>query len=246
MTSDGRRTGDEWFGVNRLDENLFVQHHQVVGNEVPGWRLERSRTVQLPEGPDIRRTFWRASDKEATVLSVELIECASRQEAHRMLATLVGDYQSPEVARDERAPVGDVSFTVPGETAIVFARANVVVQVRNADGEVVPVTDIAAAVDVQIHRRPEVGGVVVPSIEVPVPRSTTLLPGGAVELTLKCANPLGGIVTLRYYSRLGQVAVVNGTTVYEAEQAGEERLVVVATNSAGGSAETSVDLIVNR
>ncbi len=248
MTSDGTRAFDDWFGANRLDENLFVQNYELGGNDVPGWRLERSRTVHKPDGPPIRRSFWRVGDKvgdkEDTVLAVELIECPSRGEAHRTLAALVGDYESPEVARDEGAPVGDVSFAVPSGTAVVFARANVVVQVRNAGRDVVPVGEVAGAVDVQLYRRPETGGIAVPSVEGSA-RTITLPAGGAAEVTMKSTDPLGGPVTLRYYSRLGEVAVVDGVTVYQAERPGEDLLVVVATSPTGGSTEASVDVVVS-
>jgi hypothetical protein len=207
-----------------------------------GWRLERARVFERPEGPPIRRTFWRRGEGD-TILVVELVECPSRREAHTVLRDLVGEYQSPEVGRDERSDVGDVAFGVPGATAVAFARANVVAQVRNASGEVVPVGEVASAVDDSLHRRPEIGGAAVPSIEGPVLRRTELRPGETAELILKAADPLGSPVTLRYYSRLGEVAVVDGVAVYQAAEPGKDQLVVIATTP-GGSAEATADIVV--
>ena len=49
-------------------------------------------------------------------------------------------------------PAGELAFSAPGDTVILFARGNVVAMIRNAGRRVVPVADFARLVDGRLQK----------------------------------------------------------------------------------------------
>ncbi|HSK72371.1 MAG TPA: hypothetical protein VK892_11780 [Pyrinomonadaceae bacterium] len=151
---------DEWRNRNTLDDNLFVWKFFPSENELAGWQPRRVQRVELPEveksdGPTFIQSIWQgAEDETETLLRVDSFECRSLEDAHEYLLQTLGEFQSPLLKRTEEI-AGDVAFTFPGETTALFARANLVILLRNAGRKVQPVTQLAAKFDETLISKPE-------------------------------------------------------------------------------------------
>ena len=140
-----------WHGRSDSGRRL-VEEFQFESSEIEGWKLlklhrgEHERVVSI-------RYIWSHGDNTNELLSIDVFFCASVKAAHDTLLEALGNMQSGDIERktDKSAP-GDVAFGL-ANTMIVFARANVVVLVRNAGPAVVPVGTIARELNALIGRR---------------------------------------------------------------------------------------------
>jgi len=132
-----------------------VQGFVFKGDELPGWELVKSRRKDALDPPRLD-TFWQSEDDSAdTLLGVQLIERPSVAAARETLLELLGEFESAGIARRTDLPIGDVVFG--HEFMLVFARGNLVIQVRNAGRRVVQVEDVARTVDAVVVRQVEGG-----------------------------------------------------------------------------------------
>ena len=86
-------------------------------------------------------------------MRVDVFALESVQAAHEYLVDALGEFESSAIRRRTDTNIGDVAFGT--ETVMLFARGNLVVVVRNAGREIVPVNAIARAVDAAVLGRPE-------------------------------------------------------------------------------------------
>ena len=119
---------------------------------MPGWVLQR---VQLDERaqPPVLRSLWSRGDTMSALLAIDVFECASVRGAHEQLLEALGNIESDTVERRTapNAP-GDVAFAL-ADTLVLFARANVVVLLRNAGPTVVSVDEVARELDALLMQR---------------------------------------------------------------------------------------------
>ncbi|MET0622685.1 MAG: hypothetical protein ABW250_06890 [Pyrinomonadaceae bacterium] len=139
-----RFDSEAWVGKGASAVKLSVREFVRGGLDLAGWHAESIRQVETEGWPPHLTSIWKASEgRPEALLSVEVFECASASDAHEFLLRALAEFQSPEVKRQETNAVGDVSFSVPGDAALLFAYANLVILIRNAGRELVPVTDVA-------------------------------------------------------------------------------------------------------
>jgi len=122
------------------------------GNEFPGWQLAR-QARQATDTPGVRsvtRTTWQGANRDE-LLGMDVVECDSPAAARETLLRMLGEFQGPQLAPVNG--IGEVAFGTPGETAIVFARGNRMATVRNAGRRVVPLGDLARALDALLSPR---------------------------------------------------------------------------------------------
>jgi hypothetical protein len=187
------------------------------------------------------RSMWRGTGE--VLISLQISECVSRSIAHDQVIAELADFQSTDIRRDERDEFGDIAFVLPARTVALFARANLVVLVTNAGVEVVPVTDVAIAVDRWLTRRPSPGGTVVPEIQ-----RLALYDGGPVTvgepvgLDVQATDPLDRALRYEFWSRLGEVRVDDGTPVYLGHAVGTDELTVYAVNENAGVARATLPI----
>jgi hypothetical protein len=99
------------------------------------------------------RSLWRQEGTENVLLTVAVYECASIKACHDQLIETLGELESAVVERHTgKNKIGDVSFGL-SDTMVLFARANLVVWIRNAGRTVVKVGAIARAFDKLLERR---------------------------------------------------------------------------------------------
>jgi hypothetical protein len=231
---------DQWRGTNRLEENLLVWRLFLAGTELQGWRPERIRRSDLPGWPPSLRSNWVSSDWEGALLHVATFECADRETAHEFLVRTLAEFQSTAVARDDEVGVGDIAFTVPGHTVLLFARANLTVLMRNGGVEVVPVVEPAEQLDRWIANRPEVGGPVIPEISRFQVGRRDVRAGTEIPVDVEAVDPLARSIWFKFYSRTGEVRLEAERPVYRAFAPGEDEVTMFALNENRGAASRTV------
>ena len=89
------------------------------------------------------------------LLAVDVFECASVKAAHDQLVEALANMESDAIERrTEKNAFGDIAFGL-NDTMTLFARANMVVLVRNAGPTIVPVSAAARELDLLLVRRLE-------------------------------------------------------------------------------------------
>ena len=103
--------------------------------------------------PAALHSLWSQDPAGKTLLAIDVFECKSVKAAHDQLLEVLGQMQSGVVERQTGKSVpGDVAFGY-GKAMALFARANMVVLIRNAGPTVVPVDAIARTFDALVIKR---------------------------------------------------------------------------------------------
>ena len=108
----------------------------------------RIQEIHAPDFPPITQAIWQLADEE--LIRADVYHCAGPNEAREMAIRILGEYQSPNMARIDPPPAGEVAFGEPGNTSLLFVRGNLVVQLRNAGSRISTLTDSAVALDTAI------------------------------------------------------------------------------------------------
>jgi len=140
-----------WSGKAQMTGTL-IREANLVPTGIPGWERVRSRrndTVTPPRG----ESFWRPAggNQDETLVRVDVFQLTSVEAAREYLLEALGEFQADTFGRRTDLGPGEVAFGF--DTALLFARANLVVLVRNAGRQVIAVTPVAQAVDAAIARR---------------------------------------------------------------------------------------------
>jgi len=142
---DRRHATHEWHGRSAPDRRV-IEPFDLAGSELPGWTLHRVRR-DTHRTPPALHSLWHRGEPEVELLAIDIWVCVSVAAAHDQLLEVLGNVQSDAVERHRGGGgIGDVAFTL-GHTMAVFARVNVVAQVRNAGPKTVDIEPIARAID---------------------------------------------------------------------------------------------------
>jgi hypothetical protein len=237
---------EAWRDRNTLGENLLIWKFSLDGIEFPSWKLIRLQEIQTPGWPPASQSVWRSTESETDALMlVSIYETSSRSESHEFLMQLLGEFQSPEVTRLEEGKIGDVAFATPGETAILFARANVVALMQNGGSRIVPLTEQAIWLD-KILSGPEepVQGQVVPQVQRFAPLAEELKAGVGIPFNVEAVDPLGRPVWYMLFSPNGEFHLESGRPVYQPAIAGTHRVTLYAINPNRGVAHQEISISV--
>ncbi len=143
----------EWHGRGGPGKRV-LKGFRFEGSEIRGWTLHRAQRDDRAEPPAIR-SLWRRGESDGEMLAVDVFECASVKAAHDQLLAVLANMESGAIERrTEKNAHGDVSFGL-ANTMLLFARANVVVLIRNAGTAVVPVDTVARELDALLGERLE-------------------------------------------------------------------------------------------
>lgn len=243
-----RRYGlDEWRGRSRLEENFFVWRLSLPQDQFAGFVPHRMQHVEVPLWPRMIQSLWRrpGSATEETLLHVDAFECTSREAAHDLLVRLLGDVESPLVARNEAMAVGDVVFAGPGGAALLFARGNVAFVLRSAGRRTLPVIGLAEQLDADLVRKPKppAGAAVsaVRRLEPEASRPEAGLVGMRLEVDERPDKPL----TYKFFSRSGEVIREDDRLLYRQLSPGPQEVHVYAAaadQAHSGEAAVTFDL----
>lgn len=126
------------------------------GRELPGWNLRRTGRPPATDGVTSIRGLWTpAKGGDEPMLDVEVWLCATPADARAWLLALLGDMQGPVGDRVPDGGPGEVAFRLGGGSAVLFARGQAVVRLRNAGRQVVNVGAEATAIDQWLRGAPE-------------------------------------------------------------------------------------------
>lgn len=143
----------EWAGKSTVPGDRAVRNFTFMGNELPGFRLDRVDRREAAQPPRLT-AFWRRGETQA-VVRVDVFECASSEAAHEYLIDALNEFESAGIGRRTDMNFGDVAFGT--DSVALFARGNLVVLVRKATPQPEPVTPIAQAIDTIILGRLRAG-----------------------------------------------------------------------------------------
>jgi hypothetical protein len=233
-----------WCDANSLTRFLFVWKFFFSGDELPGW--EKYRDTTLPGGaetPPCLRSIWRRKSASGgnSLLNIDVYECPSREAAHEILVELLGYHQAPDL-QQQGPEVGDVAFG-DGERWLTFARANLVVSVRNAGPVLVEVKPHAQRFDNRLTATPT-GAKEVASPEIGrfEAMAETVKVDGAVPLRLETSDPRGRRVWYKFFSKTGEFRTQNGQILFQPKGSGPQDLTVYALNADRGVAKKTLKL----
>jgi len=144
----------DWYGRGPRGRRM-IQEFGFEGSELMEWTLERMERDERAK-PIAIHSLWRHDEAGNELLAVDAFECASVKAAHDQLIETLGDIESAAVERRTgKNAIGDVSFGL-NDTMVLFARANLVVLIRNAGRTVVKVGTLARSLDKMVERRLEI------------------------------------------------------------------------------------------
>ena len=136
-----------WQGRSAHPASQSVRAFAFSGKELPGWELQRADRKTGPP-PRLTALWRRGGDAPEQVLRVDVYELPAVGAAHGYVIELLNEFQGPDITRRAQPPIGDVCFGTP--LVLLFARANLVVLVRNAGRDAVEVVGAARALDAHL------------------------------------------------------------------------------------------------
>jgi hypothetical protein len=145
-----RTRGTEWF---------FVKGYRMLGDEIIGARVARSRATPLRSSGRFRNTVWLPEERAARMpqeedpILVDSFELASFAAAEVALLELLGEFHVP-VALQVADGLGDVGFVSPNEGFVAFLRGNSLHRLTQ-EHPTQPLSEVARAVDKKLAAKPE-------------------------------------------------------------------------------------------
>jgi hypothetical protein len=143
-----------WAG--RTKEEAKFQLSDFSIQDLEGWSVEQSE--ELPAGKRLRRVVryvFKSSEASGQRIILTVFECNSAEEAHESLIDVVMTYMAPILPRCETRglEIGDICFGSHGEVNlnVIFARFNILVEVKSATPGPNAVDGLARSLDSQIY-----------------------------------------------------------------------------------------------
>ena len=141
-----------WAGQTRAGgADVRLTDVRLDPEALKGWKLEESE--ELPGSKQRReiRYIYASHENSKHRLVLTTAECNSVLEAHENLIDVVMTYMAPRLPRCETRglQLGDICFGSHGELnlSLIFARFNILAEIKNAGTEATAVDDFARAVD---------------------------------------------------------------------------------------------------
>lgn len=230
---------DQWGGPERGAEALFIWRFALGGQELPGYRAVRIETVGQPDAPAIA-SLWSPEQLHGVLVRVDVTEAPSVAAARAELLRVLAEFQSPQIERIENGP-GDLAFGPGGYRAVAFARANVVVVMRNGGDELETVETSARELDQLLRQGP---GAERSSVRPAIRRAEAAVIGREARLAVDAEDPLGRHVWFRFSAKSGEFRLQGDSIVFRPEVVGDQAIEVAAINENLGVAREQVEFTV--
>lgn len=234
-----------WRDLNLLDTNLFINNLIIRTDWLPDWELSQIECAETEAAvwPRATISIWRLSDDLREVfLRLDIFECASLPEARDLTLELLTEIQTADMARSEYVgaggrTVGDIFFSNPDNTLIIFSRANLVMMLRNIERDITPLLGVARQLDQIIISRPK-AEYTQAAEEVGQWCLITAKPSafGGVDLQLDTPELLKGCpLTYKFFSDTGRVFGQGEHLAYQHASFGRQSIVIFTINAHGGA-----------
>ena len=141
-----------WAGRTKEGADFQVTKFAIRPQDLEGWREEQSE--ELPATKRQRRVVryvFNSPDPRGQRLIVTVFECNSVNDAHESLIDVVMTYMAPSLPRCETRglEIGDICFGSHGDVNlnVIFARFNILVEIKSATPGPTPVDEFARSLD---------------------------------------------------------------------------------------------------
>lgn len=142
-----------WAGHTREGtNNVRLTDVRIDPEQIKGWKLEDTEELPVVKQRRERRYIYLSLESSGRRrLLLTTLECNSVLDAHESLIDVVMTYMAPRLPRCEikGLEVGDICFGSHGDVnlSVIFARFNIVAEIKNAGTETTSVDEFARAVD---------------------------------------------------------------------------------------------------
>jgi hypothetical protein len=148
--AERRYHASEWHGRTRHSKR-GPRDFDIEKWTIPGWMLQRMRRDDLVK-PKVVHSIWRNYELSSELIAIDALACPSVEAAHDRLIEALARNEADAMERHTgKQAIGDVAFVTAG-TAILFARANLIVQIRNLGAQSAPLEKIAQQLDKLIEK----------------------------------------------------------------------------------------------
>jgi hypothetical protein len=140
-------------GVKEGTKDARLRDVLTLPDALQNWKLEEMENLPSSNRQQrvVRYIYNSERDGGAARLVSTVIDCSSVLEAHETLIDVVMTYMAPNLPRCETKglEVGDICFGSHGDVnrSVIFARFNILVEIKNAGREAVSVDEFARKVD---------------------------------------------------------------------------------------------------
>ena len=129
---------------------------RIGPEQIKGWRLEDSEELPgVRQRRELRYVYVSPESGGRRRLVLMTLECNSVLDAHESLIDVVMTYMAPRLPRCETRglEIGDICFGSHGDVnlSVIFARFNILAEIKNAGTEPASVNEFARAVDDVIY-----------------------------------------------------------------------------------------------
>jgi hypothetical protein len=127
---------------------------------LPGWQIVNQRHSGIRGERPFIQSFWKKTEwADDVVLRIDVCEGSIWTDAREILLTFLTEFQLPGIEfRPHQPELGDVALAGPEPCTILFATANLAFLVRNVGTEVLPVMEIATAINKNLLHPPLISG----------------------------------------------------------------------------------------
>jgi hypothetical protein len=147
-----------WAGRTKEGVSFQLSNFAIRSQDLEGWTEEQSE--ELPATKRQRRVMryvFSSPDVRGQRLIVTVFECNSVEDAHESLIDVVMTYMAPSLPRCETRglEIGDVCFGSHGDVNlnVIFARFNILVEVKSASPGPASVDELAKSLDSVIYNQ---------------------------------------------------------------------------------------------
>ena len=141
-----------WAGRTKEGADFQVTNFAIRAQDLEGWSEEQSE--ELPATKRLRRVVryvFNSPNPRGQRLIVTVFECNSVNDAHESLIDVVMTYMAPSLPRCETRglEIGDICFGSHGDVNlnVIFARFNILVEIKSATPGPTPVDEFARRLD---------------------------------------------------------------------------------------------------
>jgi hypothetical protein len=145
-----------WAGQTREGtKDVRLTDVRISPEQITGWKLEQAEELPAVRQRRERRYIYASLQSRHRRLLLTTLECNSVLDAHESLIDVVMTYMAPRLPHCETKglEVGDICFGSHGDVnlSVIFARFNIVAEIKNAGTESTSVDEFARAVDNVIY-----------------------------------------------------------------------------------------------
>jgi hypothetical protein len=144
----------EWRAQDSIRETTFLTDPSALLGEFASFNVVHSAQIVYTSNRPPVIIMLMQNQTEALV-RVDVDVCSSQSTARDFLLQRIGRFQTPTLIRQIDCGIGDVTFIEPESGAVLFARGNLVLQVRDAGSGCISLADAALALDNVIKRSPQ-------------------------------------------------------------------------------------------